>query len=364
MKDLKFNLLTFHSNPLTKSCHSDEQIQDSECAAIQKKLCNSDWIASSDLRPPRNDGYRHLEPAGRKISMSSKSCKVLRFFGLRPQNDRGKYYSSPEGEVRWGASRRDKKAAFAPRNDGGHNNRKELINSSTYQLIHFKKSAFTLAEVLITLGIIGVVSAMTIPTLMTKIQEKTTYNKLKATYAILNLAHKLAVAENGSAEGWDIGVANTANGAKKLYEIYKPHLKLARECGTSHGCFYEGTYKALFSDRYAWQPNSHSVYARGQLLNGTSIAFWSNGSGCNDDFCGSIYVDINGIDLPNRAGVDYFTFRIGKETIFLPSISNMNNYNVKCKYGDLSNVNGTFCTTWLLKHGNMDYLRKPIPQDW
>ncbi|MBQ8460577.1 hypothetical protein IJ541_10830, partial [bacterium] len=60
-------LLTFHSNPLTKSCYSEEQIQDGECAAIQKKLCNSDWIASSDLRPPRNDGYRHLEPAGRKI---------------------------------------------------------------------------------------------------------------------------------------------------------------------------------------------------------------------------------------------------------------------------------------------------------
>ena len=49
------------------------------------------------------------------------------------------------------------------RNDGGINNRKELINLSTYPPIHFKKAAFTLAETLITIGIIGVVSALTIP---------------------------------------------------------------------------------------------------------------------------------------------------------------------------------------------------------
>ncbi|MBQ8460650.1 type II secretion system protein, partial [bacterium] len=309
--------------------------------------------------------YRHLEPAGRKISMSSKSCKVLRFFGLRPQNDRGKYYSSPEGEVRWGASRRGKKAAFTPRNDGEINNRKELINSSTYQLIHFKKSAFTLAEVLITLGIIGVVSAMTIPTLMTKIQEKTTYNKLKATYAILNQAHKLAVAENGSAEGWDIGTADSASGARKLYEIYKPHLKLARECGTSHGCFYEGTYKALFNNSYYVQPSANSTYARGQLLNGASVAFWSNGSGCegSDNWCGTIFVDINGADSPNKAGVDYFRFVIGGENIRLPDSYTTARYDHVCSYGDTSNNNGASCSGWLLKHGNMDYLRKPIPED-
>ena len=50
------------------------------------------------------------------------------------------------------------------------NLRKELINLSTYPPINFKKTGFTLSEVLITLGIIGVVAAITIPTLMSKIQ--------------------------------------------------------------------------------------------------------------------------------------------------------------------------------------------------
>ena len=43
------------------------------------------------------------------------------------------------------------------------------------------KLAFTLAEVLITLGIIGIVAAMTIPTLLAKYQEKQTVTKLKQT---------------------------------------------------------------------------------------------------------------------------------------------------------------------------------------
>ena len=119
----------------------------------------------------------------------------------------------------------------------------------------------------------------------------------------------------------------------------------------------------MFNDNYAEQPNSHSLYARGQLLNGTSLAFWSNGSGCPDDRCGSIHLDINGIDGPNRAGVDYFLFNIGKETLILPSLLK-NKYGHECKYNSNNVRNGKYCSTWILKHGNMDYLRKPITQDW
>ena len=49
-----------------------------------------------------------------------------------------------------------------------------------------KKVGFTLAETLITLGVIGVVAAITIPVLSAKIEEKRTINKLNDTYAILS----------------------------------------------------------------------------------------------------------------------------------------------------------------------------------
>ncbi len=51
-----------------------------------------------------------------------------------------------------------------------------------------EKFGFTLAEVLITLGIIGIVSAMTIPTLVKNYQTKVRDNQFKKVYATLNQA--------------------------------------------------------------------------------------------------------------------------------------------------------------------------------
>ena len=51
-----------------------------------------------------------------------------------------------------------------------------------------KKVAFTLEEVLITLGIIGIVAAMTMPSLIQKHEQKVLLNQLKKTYAVLNQA--------------------------------------------------------------------------------------------------------------------------------------------------------------------------------
>lgn len=65
------------------------------------------------------------------------------------------------------------------------------------------KAGFTLAEVLITLGIIGVVAAITIPALITKYNEITTQTKLKKMFATLLNAEKMAFAEYGEApESW------------------------------------------------------------------------------------------------------------------------------------------------------------------
>lgn len=49
-----------------------------------------------------------------------------------------------------------------------------------------KKQAFTLAEVLMTLGIIGVVAAMTLPTLITDFQKRSTATMVKALYSKIN----------------------------------------------------------------------------------------------------------------------------------------------------------------------------------
>ena len=74
-----------------------------------------------------------------------------------------------------------------------------------------KRPAFTLAEVLITLGIIGVVSAMTIPTLMANHRKKVVETKLEKIYSVMNQAINLTNAEYGDVTNWiiDCGSSNS-----------------------------------------------------------------------------------------------------------------------------------------------------------
>ena len=67
------------------------------------------------------------------------------------------------------------------------------------------KKGFALAEVLITLGIIGIVAAMTLPALVQKNQEKVTVTKLKKVYSILSQAYQFAVNDYGTPDLWGFG---------------------------------------------------------------------------------------------------------------------------------------------------------------
>ena len=95
------------------------------------------------------------------------------------------------------------------------------------------RSGFTLAEVLITLGIIGVVAAMTIPNLIQNIKDKETYTKLKATQSILTNAIRLAEEEYGDMSGWNIQINYSENDAKEIAKVLKQFLKISLDCGTN-----------------------------------------------------------------------------------------------------------------------------------
>ena len=103
------------------------------------------------------------------------------------------------------------------------NLRKELINLSTYPPINFKKVAFTLAEVLITLGIIGVVAAMTIPNLIQNNFEKRAISQLRETQSIISQAMRMSEEEYGDVEGWEL--KQDEESALKIANNLKPFLK-------------------------------------------------------------------------------------------------------------------------------------------
>ena len=94
-----------------------------------------------------------------------------------------------------------------------------------------KFKAFTLAEVLITLGIIGVVAAMTIPNLLQKNFERQTVAKLRAAQSILAQAMRMAEEEYGEVSGLGLTGTNEAS-AVIIANNLKPFLKIATDCGT------------------------------------------------------------------------------------------------------------------------------------
>jgi len=75
-------------------------------------------------------------------------------------------------------------------------NKKEISSSIYTHSFPSKKSAFTMAEVLITLGIIGIIAAMTLPSLINKIEEKHNISMYKKAYTELSqVQQKLNFAE-------------------------------------------------------------------------------------------------------------------------------------------------------------------------
>ena len=106
------------------------------------------------------------------------------------------------------------------------------------------KWGFTLAEVLITLGIIGVVAGLVLPNVITRYQKQVTANKVKKFYVNFSQAIREAEVDNGEFKNWDV------KSADELYDNYlAPHLKVVQVQRDVHvfGNFTQGI-KFIFSD--------------------------------------------------------------------------------------------------------------------
>lgn len=217
------------------------------------------------------------------------------------------------------------------------------------------KLAFTLAEVLITLGIIGIVASMTIPTLMQKYYEHQTVSKLRETYSIISQALKQLEDEYGGIESWGIKTYDE-EAATILADRFKTVLKVATDCGTvdeNEHCFAR-SYKFLNGnsfDGYA----KNSMYYKITLLNGTSVIFkGGNSAGKRATFM----VDTNGPSKPNTWGRDVFEIdyseRYGLVLDGNPSVGDVTAWNQDGACKD----SGYGCAYYVVTFGNMDYLKK------
>ena len=104
---------------------------------------------------------------------------------------------------------------------------KSLIDLSIYQPIDFKKkTAFTLAEVLITLEVIGVVAALTMPTLLKNIAERSNSE------AQANLAQKIT--KSMDLMRADGGLERTYNSTDEFVDEFSKYIKISTRCDADH----------------------------------------------------------------------------------------------------------------------------------
>src|SRR5574344_1447707 len=175
-----------------------------------------------------------------------------------------------------------------------------------------KNKAFTLAEVLIVIVVIGLIAVMTILPLIKKSKDREIVVRVKKIYSVLCSAYESAVSENGEVKNWDISVPNAGTGAIKVKNYFKPFLKVVKDCeNTNPGCFPNYHYKGVHNG-WSWiYGNSVSKQFSTVVLNdGTLIAFWSGGDG------GYFIVDINGTAKPNKNGEDTFWFTFDNKGVY------------------------------------------------
>jgi len=159
-----------------------------------------------------------------------------------------------------------------------------------------KESAFSLSEVLITIGIIGVVAAITIPSLITHYQKKETVTKLKKVYSELNQALKLSEAENDYPPSWNIE-------EKTKVEVFEQYIMPYMKGITKQ------EYDSLSLKQISGKPEEDLAVAKHEVtsyttINGTQI-YVSVSASTNPKKL-SLFVDINGISKPNQFGKDVF----------------------------------------------------------
>lgn len=220
-----------------------------------------------------------------------------------------------------------------------------------------KKTAFTLAEVLITLGIIGIVAAMTIPTLIQKNFEKQTVAKLRETQSILSQAMRMAEDEYGDPSGWGL-TGNNSESAELIAKNLKPFLKLAADCGikdTKYACVSKNQYKRLNGENHGDYAISRTDCYKIALLNGSSI--WWRTSEPSEDRYITFWIDVNGKYQPNMYGKDLFVFVYEKHSNSIKPLGS----NKKDGYWQNSctkNSTGFGCAYYVLQNQNMNYLHK------
>lgn len=187
------------------------------------------------------------------------------------------------------------------------------------------RQAFTLAEVIVVIGIIGIIASMTIPTLVHNIQDIEFQNKMKKEYSVLSEAFQLIKNENGGS--FVDALASCSNPSICISEVFKQKLLYLESCDTNDGTNINICFPALSRIKFLNGNSANDMYVGNSyteglvLKDGTSLALELGNASCTDttgiynNNCGWVTVDVNGIKPPNTWGRDIYVFQLYSDAI-------------------------------------------------
>ncbi len=213
-----------------------------------------------------------------------------------------------------------------------------------------KAKAFTLAEVLITLAIIGVVAALTIPAIITNYQKKMYVTQLKKTYTSINNGFRTYMANEGVtkleytrlfsmlANNYDTPAPELLTKNPEFKKEFEKIFKVIAVYNNNRPEKYDYKYKLLNNKDDSYSNSNPVVLADGTII------FFDFGSGPqNNTHCGSkncrtlkefqleyqtptklwesigwFNIDVNGPKPPNTWGRDFFLFELGNDGMLYP----------------------------------------------
>ena len=220
---------------------------------------------------------------------------------------------------------------------------------------------------LITLGIIGVVAAMTIPTLLSNIQRKRFQTQFKKTFAEANVAARTFFAEedmsvhdfDGDAYGSDTSGGNIRSDfvLQRFMSYFKGQTRTTESWWKDYDSSHNITQKNLNGQPTTSYPCDESSVILD--ITGRIWAMDNSATQSKTPYGPKICVDINGVDSPNRLGYDRFVFVFTEDNSVVPYTGtswnglngNQTDENVIKKYCDYneSSIPAFSCAYFALK---------------
>ena len=234
-----------------------------------------------------------------------------------------------------------------------------LTNDTQSFVRQSRKFGFTLAEVLITLGIIGVVAALTIPNITAHYRKKVVETRLAKFYSSINQAIRRSEADNGPVKYWDVLTSTeildeneestgyvTTNNIEWYNKYLKPYLQVQKVEDTST---FEAKTKVYFPD------GSLLLFSSSSWIFYPEAKNYAEGE--RESTSGSMLKDRNRAD----SGVKWFTFQLypnyGNGGVYpYAQISNPTDIEIRtssslgCKTEVVSNERA-YCTLMIARNG-------------